>query len=225
MLDAVAAAEGGETDGDAHEAAVTRRLRGKQDATDVEAVLAGDASAFESLVRRHSRKALVVSFRLLGNHEDARDVVQNAMLKAYRSLDTLDRPAAFGGWLMRIVTNLSLNHRRGRGLRMTQPIHGPVGDSLGSPTATDRPMRGQNPDSFSRTGDPHRLLEGRELGDELRKAINQLPERQRDALLMFTVEDVPQKEVAGRLGCSVEAVKWHVFQGRKKLRELLSHLT
>jgi RNA polymerase sigma factor (sigma-70 family) len=51
--------------------------------------------------------------------------------------------------------------------------------------------------------------------------MNQLPEKQRLALVMFTIEEMPQKAVAEALECSVEAVKWHVFQGRKKLRELL----
>jgi RNA polymerase sigma factor (sigma-70 family) len=51
--------------------------------------------------------------------------------------------------------------------------------------------------------------------------LKQLPEKQRLAILMFTVDEMPQKDVAEALNCSVEAIKWHVFQGRKKLRELL----
>ena len=184
-------------------------------------VLAGDAGGFERLVRKYQRQAVVVSYRLLGNHDDARDVTQDAFVKAYRSLDTLERPAAFGGWLMRIVTNLSLNYRRGRRLRIAQPIDGAVADQLGSPSAADRPMRGHGPDSLAQSGDPQRAAEGRELGEALQAALNQLPEKQRQALILFTIQELPQKDVAEALGCSVEAVKWHVFQGRKKLRELL----
>jgi len=51
--------------------------------------------------------------------------------------------------------------------------------------------------------------------------LDQLPEKQRLAIVMFTLEQMPQKQVADALQCSVEAVKWHVFQGRKKLKELL----
>jgi RNA polymerase sigma-70 factor (ECF subfamily) len=69
--------------------------------------------------------------------------------------------------------------------------------------------------------DPSRRIAGREMGEKLQKAMNQLPEKQRLALVMFTIEEMPQKAVAEALECSVEAVKWHVFQGRKKLRELL----
>jgi len=55
----------------------------------------------------------------------------------------------------------------------------------------------------------------------LQEALNQLPEKQRLAIIMFTMQEMPQKQVAEALECSVEAVKWHVFQGRKKLKELL----
>ena len=195
--------------------------RGADDAEAVAAVLDGDVARFEQLVDKYQRQAVVVSYRLLGNTEDARDVTQDAFVKAYRSLDTLERPAAFGGWLLRIVTNLSLNYRRGRKHRTAQPLDGPVGEQLGSPTATHKPMRGHNPDSMTRPSSPLATLEGRELGEELRRAVAKLPDKQRQALILFTVEEMPQKEVAQQLACSVEAVKWHVFQARKKLRDLL----
>jgi RNA polymerase sigma-70 factor (ECF subfamily) len=73
----------------------------------------------------------------------------------------------------------------------------------------------------SGTGDPVRGLEGKELGVKLKQALAQLPEKQRLAIVMFTIDEMPQKQVAEALGCSVEAVKWHVFQGRKKLKEIL----
>ena len=59
------------------------------------------------------------------------------------------------------------------------------------------------------------------MGRKLQEAMNKLPEKQRLAIIMFTIEEMPQKEVAQALDCSVEAVKWHVFQGRKKLKEIL----
>ena len=71
------------------------------------------------------------------------------------------------------------------------------------------------------SGDPLRKLESQEMGRRLTQALSQLPEKQRLAIVMFTIEEMPQKQVAEALDCSVEAVKWHVFQGRKKLKELL----
>ena len=74
---------------------------------------------------------------------------------------------------------------------------------------------------MARSDDPLHSLQSREMGKRLQEALNQLPEKQRLAIIMFTIEEMPQKEVAEVLECSVEAVKWHVFQGRKKLKEML----
>ena len=74
---------------------------------------------------------------------------------------------------------------------------------------------------MAQSGDPVRRLESEEMGRRLAKAMQELPEKQRLAITLFAVEGRPQKEVAETLECSVEAVKWHVFQGRKKLKDLL----
>ncbi len=190
---------------------------GPSDESLVRATLGGDRSAFEQLVRRHQAQALAVSTRILNHRADAMEVVQDAFLKAYASLKTLQQPAAFAGWLMRIVGNLSLNLRRGRSLRRGGSLEDQDGNPIDTMGATG--ISGQ-----SLTGDasdPFRSAAGRELGIALEEALEQLPDKQKLAILMFTVQQLPQKQVAEALNCSVEAVKWHVFQGRKKLRLLL----
>src|SRR5437763_1816958 len=87
-----------------------------------------------------------------------------------------------------------------------------------APRSPRRNIRGP---STGRSGDPVRSLESQELGKKLKEALDQLPEKQRLAIVMFTIQEMPQKQVAEVLECSVEAVKWHVFQGRKKLKEIL----
>ena len=178
---------------------------------------AGDRAAFDVLVRKYQAQAVAVSYRLLGNRDDAVEIVQDAFLKAYKSLATLERPGAFGGWLMRIVSNLSLNRRRGRSLRRGASLDDDDGnpiDAAGATTSTGESLQ-------AGALDPSRSAMGHELGEALRDALGELPEKQRLAILMFTVEQMPQRDVAAALGCSVEAVKWHVFQGRKRLRERL----
>ena len=182
----------------------------------VQEALGGQKKAFDELIRRYQRQAMAVSFRLLGNSHDAMEVTQDAFLKGYTSLKTLQKPEAFGGWLMRIVSNLSLNYRRGRKTRSQLPLD----DTLG-PTGTQQADSGGGSEWMARSGDPLHRMESQELGQALQAALNQLPEKQRLALVMFTIEQLPQKQVAEALECSVEAVKWHVFQGRKKLKELL----
>jgi RNA polymerase sigma-70 factor (ECF subfamily) len=142
----------------------------------------------------------------VGNSHDALEVTQDAFLKAFAGLAKLNRPEAFGGWLMRIVSNLSLNYRRGRKARSGLGL-----DELIEKTGESMPPN----------ADPARQVQSREMGERLESALERLPEKQRTALMMFTIDQLPQKQIAEILGCTVEAVKWHVFQGRKRLRELM----
>ncbi len=158
---------------------------------------------------------MAVSYRLLGNTHDALEVTQDAFVKAYTSLATLQKPEAFGGWLMRIVSNLSLNFRRSRKTRAQLPLDDLLGPADGASTDAG------GSEWMARSGDPVRRLESEEMGRRLQTALAQLPEKQRLAIVMFTIEEMSQKQVAEALHCSVEAVKWHVFQGRKKLKEML----
>lgn len=190
---------------------------GKADQALVEQTLAGDRRAFDELIRKYQRQAVAVSYRLLGNTQDALEVTQDAFLKAFTSLDTLQKPGAFGGWLMRIVSNLSLNYRRSRKTRQSVPLADVLEPQGGGTTES----HGGGSEWMASSADPVRGLEGKELGAKLKLALAQLPEKQRLALIMFTIDEMPQKQVAEALECSVEAVKWHVFQGRKKLKEIL----
>jgi len=193
---------------------------GPSDGELVAQVLSGKREAFDQLIRRYQRQAVAVSYRLLGNSQDSLEVTQDAFLKAFTSLDTLQKPEAFGGWLMRIVSNLSLNYRRSRKTRQSVPL----AEVLGPQTGETTEAHGGGSEWMSSSADPVRGLEGKELGAKLKEALAKLPEKQRLAIIMFTIDEMPQKQVAEALDCSVEAVKWHVFQGRKKLKEMLKEL-
>ena len=93
---------------------MTNAAGGNADEELVRLAQSGQQSAFNDLIKRYQRQAVAVSYRLLGNTHDALEVTQDAFLKAYTNLATLQKPGAFAGWLMRIVSNLSLNYRRGR---------------------------------------------------------------------------------------------------------------
>src|SRR3982750_1030170 len=100
----------------------------------VQQVLAGQRKSFDELVTRYQRQAVAVSYRLLGNTQDAMEVTQDGFLKAFPSRDKLQKPEAFGGWLMRIVSNLSLNYRRSRKIRQQLPLD----DALGPTESTQQ---------------------------------------------------------------------------------------
>ncbi len=182
------------------------------DAKLVRKVMRGELAAFDELVARYQRQATAVAYRLLNNRDDAMEVVQDAFLKAYDKLGSLSKPDRFGGWLMRIVSNLSLNRRRGRALRRTA--------SLEALAESDEGRAGFNP-ADPRAISPADAASAKDVQELLARAIDELPDNQRQALVLFSIGELPQKEVAEIIGCSVEAVKWHVFTARKKLKEKL----
>ena len=187
---------------------------GEQDAALVGAARAGDQDAFDRLVECYQRRAVAVAYRLLGSIQDAADVAQDAFLRAYQNLTRLEDPRRFGPWLMRIVTNLALNYRRARRRASAMPMDDVVEghEQAGIGTASGSPHSG-NPEAES---------QARELQAALARAVETLPEKQRQAFVLFCMEGTPQKEVGRIMRCSVELVKWNVFQARKTLRKLLA---
>jgi RNA polymerase sigma-70 factor, ECF subfamily len=198
--------EGAENAGPLEEEAIRR-----EDAEAVARTLAGQTPAYDRLIERYQRRAVAVAYRLLGNIEDAMDVCQEAYLRAFRSLASLQEPQRFGAWLMRIVTNLSLNYRRGRRVHLSLTTDGDGGGE--EDRVADLSPRGSHAAGNG--------MLAAETDQAVTRAIESLPEQQRLALILFAIEGVPQKEVADILQCSVEMVKWNVFQARKKLKELL----
>lgn len=176
----------------------------------VRSALAGDLAAFDTLVERYQRQATAVAYRLLNHRDDAMEVTQDAFLRAFDKLATLSSPEQFGPWLMRIVSNQALNRRRSRALRQTASLDAADSDGRGEWNLPDR-----------RAESPVEAASSKELKGKIAEAIDELPEMQRQALVLFSIARLPQKEVARQLGCSVQAVKWHVFSARKKLKEQL----
>lgn len=182
------------------------------DARAVARALDGDLGAYDELIERYQRRATAVAYRLLGNIEDAMDVCQEAFVKGYRSLATLKEPPRFGAWLMRIVSNLSLNYRRGRRPHFSLS------------TGDDESAQNESWMEDRRRGAPTgaAAVEAAEAQEAVSRAMESLPEPQRLALVLFAIEGLPQKEVAAIMECSVEMVKWNVFQARKALKEKLA---
>ncbi|HEY4328457.1 MAG TPA: sigma-70 family RNA polymerase sigma factor [Phycisphaerae bacterium] len=176
----------------------------------------GDRAAFGKLAQQYQRQCAAVALRLLGNTHDAAELVQDALVKAFKNLEQLQQAERFGPWLMRIVTNLALNFRRSRGRRQAISLEQPASDS----------DEGQDLRATVAAGildAPEKPLTSAELGDAIQEAIDELPEKQKLALVMFAIEKMPQKDVAEVLNCSVEAVKWHVFMARKQLKKSLAN--
>ena len=172
----------------------------------VDQALGGDRAAFGLLAGRYHSMALFVARRIVGNEDDARDLVQESLLQAYLSLGQLREGGSFGGWLCGIVRNMSLNHVRER-----RPLF------LVDPTldSTDELFR----DTVS---SPQEHTEDQELQANLRKAIDALAPQHRSVVELFYSEGLRIQDIAERLDLSVPAVKTRLFRTRSQLRVLMT---
>lgn len=182
----------------------------------VAALRAGDAAAFERLVREYGGRMLVVSERLLFNHEDARDAVQDAFLAAFRSLQSFDGRSQFSTWLHRIVINASLMKLRSKRRHPEKLI-----DDLLPTFQTDGHQSGSVarwPDSgvdFSERNETQHLI---------RSKIESLPESYRNVLILRDIEELDTETVATMLELNPGAVKVRLHRARQALRTLLEPL-
>lgn len=167
--------------------------------TGVRHAQAGDLGAYDALVRRFQDVAVATAYARLGDFAAAQDAAQEAFLVAHRQLASLREPRAFPGWLRRIVFT-----QCDRITRRRRPI------SVDPETASA--LAGAEPDSGE-------LVERRQLGDEVRAAIAELPEGQREVTTLFYMGDHSLTEVAGLLDISVTAVKSRLHAARERLRE------
>src|SRR5690348_17217114 len=169
----------------------------------VERVKGGDASAYDALVRRHLARATSIARRLLGNVEDAEDLVQDAFMRALDRLGSFDTTRSFAPWFYKLLINAGLNARKARALRAAEPERG------------DSPWRGAS---------PLELTERKEIRERFAAALEALPPRQRLVVSMFEVDGLSTTEIAESLGISPETVRWHHYQARQTLRAALASL-
>lgn len=175
---------------------------------------AGDDDAFEDFVRTHSPRLLRLARRVVGNDEDARDVLQDALLSAFRSLDRFQGDARLGTWLHRIVVNTALMKLRSRRRRPEEPI-----DPLLPAFVSD----GHFAERFSSWAEgADATLSRAETKVLVRRLIDQLPESFRTVLLLRDIEGLDTEETARVLDTTSNAVKIRLHRARQALRTLLA---
>jgi RNA polymerase sigma-70 factor (ECF subfamily) len=186
------------------------------DATEASAVLArarqGDNDAFRALVEQHSRSAFRLAFRMMGNEQDAEDVVQESFLRAYRQLDRFESRANFGTWLYRIVANCSVDLMRSKQARHDQVR----GDSLDDAGAVELPD--------ANSAGPDRLAQSAEINRRVQAALRELSPLERAAFTLRHYEGRSIDEISAALGLRTSAAKHSVFRAVRKLRVALAPL-
>jgi RNA polymerase sigma-70 factor, ECF subfamily len=184
------------------------------EATLIAQLRAGDEAAFEQVVRQYGGRLLAVARRIVGTEEDARDVVQEAFMNAFKSLDRFEGNAKLSTWLHRIAVNAALMKLRTRKRKPEQPI-----DSMLPGFNED----GHFEERFQSWEEPvDKALEREETRDLVRRQIDALPESYRTVLVLRDIEGLDTEETANMLGLSVNATKIRLHRARQALRTMLA---
>jgi RNA polymerase sigma-70 factor (ECF subfamily) len=175
----------------------------------VASATAGDLESFNQLVARWDRPIYALAYRTLGRDEDARDVVQEAFLRAYRGLRGFKGQAKFSSWLYRITLNLCRDWMR-------RERRAPI---VAVPEGTD-PIDLAD-DRASPVESVEDLVARREMSRAVARAMAELPEEQRAAILLKEYHGLTFQEIADMLDCPLSTVKTRLYQGLSVLRRRL----
>lgn len=178
---------------------------------------AGEESAFEELVRRYQSRVYRLACRLTSESE-AKDVLQDAFLAAYRGLPAFRADSRFSTWLYRIATNAALMHRRARARRPTESLEAflPRFDGDGFHAA--------EPADLLAASRADELLDRKLLAERARCGLERLPDIYRDAFVLRDLEEMTTAEVADLLGLDAAAVRQRVHRARLMMRGFLGDL-
>ncbi|WEK03431.1 MAG: RNA polymerase sigma factor [Candidatus Devosia phytovorans] len=165
----------------------------------IERVKAGDARAFERLISEHYRFIYKTAFRWLGHKSDAEDVTQSVCMRLANAIGHFDGRSKFTSWLYSVTLNavrdLQRNHKR-------------QGRHVDAVAAVACEEIAPDQENQLRVNDIWRI-------------VRQLPEKQRDAVMLVFGEQLSQAEAAVIMGCKEVTVSWHIHNARKSLKDLL----
>lgn len=175
-------------------------MRMDEDLDLIDRTEAGEREAFDDLVRKYQKQVYAMLYRMVGNHEDASDLLQKAFVKAFTGLRTFERRATFKTWLYQIAINLAKNVYRDRARIEQVPI--------------DDVIIRRNP----------RVLEtmiANENRRMLRQSLASLPEKQRMTLMLRVQDEKKFEEIAGVMKCSVGTAKANFHHAVQKLKAVM----
>jgi RNA polymerase sigma-70 factor, ECF subfamily len=172
----------------------------------------GDSDAFNDLVTTYRNRVFTVIYGMVRNEQEAWDLAQESFLRAWRSIHRFKGQSSFYTWLYRIVTNVTIDTLRRKGM------HGEV--------EFDDHIALGNVDPASRTTPsaaplPYSKLDQKEIRQRIDEAIDELSPGQRAVIVLRELEDLSYHEIAEILDCSIGTVMSRLFYARKKLQTLL----
>ncbi len=175
----------------------------------VESFVKGDQQAFAELMARFQNKVYSLAFRILGNHLDADEVVQESFVRVYRKREELGSVTYFSTFLLRVATNYAIDLLRKR------KGHSGIGEDTSSLPGSVQL------DLSRRVTTPDKMYENKRLMEEITRALDQLPPRQRITAILHDIEGYSKAEIARIFECPQATVRSNLHIARSKLKKIL----
>jgi RNA polymerase sigma-70 factor (ECF subfamily) len=175
------------------------------DAELIERCLRKDNTAWDQIVARFRRKIFHIAYKFTGRHDEAEDLTQEIFLKIFRSLEKFNRDADFSTWLSSVARNFCIDHYRASKREREVLVEDLVAFEL-APASS---------------GNPHRALEERDRRSFVRRGLEMLPEKLREAVVLRDLQGLSYQEMAERLRLPEGTVKSRINRGREELARLL----
>jgi len=171
----------------------------------------GDKAAFDLLVSKYQRKIFRLLSRLIRDQAEVEDIAQEAFIKAYRALPNFRGDSAFYTWLYRIAINTAKNHLVSQGRR--------------APTTTEADIEEaetfDDGDHLRDLNTPESMLLSKQVGEAVNRAIDQLPEDLRTAIVLREIEGLSYEEIAESMSCPIGTVRSRIFRAREAIAQEL----
>lgn len=182
-----------------------------KEASLIEQSKAGDIDSFEQLIAAHQKKAFNIAYRILGNLEDANDVTQEALIKAYRGIINFNGKSSFSTWLYTIVNNACIDFiRKNRKTNVTY---------LDREYETEEGS--YKVQVYSNEESPEELFEKKEVQKLVHESINRLSYEHRRIIVLRDIQQFSYQEIAQILNCSEGTVKSRINRARSNLKMLI----
>jgi RNA polymerase sigma-70 factor, ECF subfamily len=185
-----------------------RSISGVSDAELIDRARAGDRAAFGELVERYQRAVFRTALVALRSREDAEEVAQEAFISAFRRLDRFRGDSSFKTWLLTIVWNRAIDHRRSLGERLRRFVARERDDERRPEPASEQPTHEQ-------------VLIAAEGRREVRRLLRTLPSKYRDPLMLSASGEHTFEEIGALLKIPVGTAKWRAMEGRRLLKRKL----